>query len=43
MGVSQIQGYLFRGRIVVFWGLYWGLPILGKLPYRGLCIVRVGV
>ena len=20
-------------RIVVFWGLYWGLPILGKLPY----------
>ena len=33
MGVSQNYGYLFGGpiiRIIVYWGLYWGPPILGS-------------
>ena len=33
VGVSQNQGYLFGApikRIITYWGLYWGSPILGR-------------
>ena len=35
MGVSQNQGYLFRGpykKDYSIWGLYWGPPIEGNYP-----------
>ena len=37
MGVSQNYGYLFGVpiiRIIVFWGLYWGPPILGNYQIK---------
>ena len=35
MGVSQNMGALLVPiiRIVIYWGLYWGTPNFGKLPY----------
>ena len=37
LGVSQNWGYLFGGvpiiRTIVYWGLYWGSPYFGKLPF----------